>query len=458
MPHESSPRVTSLNGDEGNMQQKLQELMDMCTNLQQQHLLIEQQIQRGCSKHRGMDQGEDLIVIDTKTNNEKSTEKGSENTDEMANVLSTLGAANVLSSGGTTSTPTGVDTASESFPTTVIFTTASVTTPYTRKTRASRGIIIESSPPIPVNIPSISNEDKGKGIMTEPKQPSKEKVLEQMSAQLARELEAKIHAERELKMMIAELDRSNEMVAKYLSEYQQAEAELSHDEKLATKAERRKFYMSVLRSNAEWKSKDFKGMTFEQIKEKFIPVWKQMQDFVPMNSKLEKPSQEQQTKEPKELSEEELKKRMEIVPIEEFYIEALQVKYPIIDWEIYSEEQRKYWKIIRVGNHTEVYQIFEEMLKKIDREDLDRLWCLVKKTFSTTDPTEDKEKELWVELKRLYEPDPRDQLWALQKYMHDPLEWRLYDTCGVHHVSTRRGHKIFMLVEKDYPLKKDSQL
>ncbi|GJW98723.1 hypothetical protein Tco_0180531 [Tanacetum coccineum] len=94
------------------------------------------------------------------------------------------------------------------------------------------------------------------------------------------------------------------------------------------------------------------------------------------------------------------------------------------------------------------------MLKKFDREDLDRLWSLVKKTFSTIDPTEDKEKELWVELKRLYEPDPRHQLWALQKYMHDPLEWRLYDTCGVHHVSTKRGHEIFMLVEKDYPLTK----
>ncbi|GKE25454.1 hypothetical protein Tco_1440838 [Tanacetum coccineum] len=36
--------------------------------------------------------------------------------------------------------------------------------------------------------------------------------------------------------------------------------------------------------------------------------------------------------------------------------------------------------------------------------------------------------------------------------MHDPLTWRLYDICGVHHVSTDRGHDIFMLVEKDYPL------
>nr|GEV15417.1 hypothetical protein [Tanacetum cinerariifolium] len=94
------------------------------------------------------------------------------------------------------------------------------------------------------------------------------------------------------------------------------------------------------------------------------------------------------------------------------------------------------------------------MLKKFDREDLDRLWSLVKETCSTRVVTDEKEKELWVELKRLYEHDSRDPLWALQRYMHDPLVWRLYDTCGVHHVSTGRGHEIFMLVEKDYPLTK----
>ncbi|GKD56133.1 hypothetical protein Tco_1289520 [Tanacetum coccineum] len=101
------------------------------------------------------------------------------------------------------------------------------------------------------------------------------------------------------------------------------------------------------------------------------------------------------------------------VPAEEVYIEALQVKRPIIDWEVYGERQIKYWKIVRVGDHTEVYQLFEEMLRKFDREDLDKHWSLVKETFSTTDPIEDKEKMLWVELKRLYEPDPKDKLWAL---------------------------------------------
>ncbi|GKE87262.1 hypothetical protein Tco_1564737, partial [Tanacetum coccineum] len=68
------------------------------------------------------------------------------------------------------------------------------------------------------------------------------------------------------------------------------------------------------------------------------------------------------------------------------------------------------------------------MLKKFNRDDLDKLWSLVKERFSSTDPTDDKERTLWVELKRLY------------------------DKCGVHHVSTDGGHDIFMLVEKDYPL------
>ncbi|GKC13158.1 hypothetical protein Tco_1009940 [Tanacetum coccineum] len=95
-----------------------------------------------------------------------------------------------------------------------------------------------------------------------------------------------------------------------------------------------------------------------------------------------------------------------------------------------GERVKKKLVLPRVGNHTEVYQVFEDMLKRFDKDDLEKLWDLVKKKFSSTELTIDKEK----------------------RYMHDPLKWKLYDTCGVHHVSTERGHDIFMLVEKDYPL------
>ncbi|GKD65015.1 hypothetical protein Tco_1307123, partial [Tanacetum coccineum] len=84
-------------------------------------------------------------------------------------------------------------------------------------------------------------------------------------------------------------------------------------------------------------------------------------------------------------------------------------------------------------------------------EDLVKLWSLVKEKFNSTEPTEDKEIEIWVELKRLFKPDTYDELWKLQKHIHN-LTWRLYDSYGVHHVSTKEGIDIYMLIEKEYPL------
>nr|GEV22760.1 hypothetical protein [Tanacetum cinerariifolium] len=127
---------------------------------------------------------------------------------------------------------------------------------------------------------------------------------------------------------------------------------------------------------------------------------------------------------PKEMTEEDVQNMLEIIPVSEFKVEALQVKYPIIDWEIHTEGSRTYWKIIRVGGITEAYQNFKDTLKEFDREDLVALWNLVQEKFSSTVPNEDKEK----------------------------ASWKLYTDCGVHHVSLTRGHDIFMLTEKDYPL------
>nr|GFA30855.1 hypothetical protein [Tanacetum cinerariifolium] len=169
-------------------------------------------------------------------------------------------------------------------------------------------------------------------------------------------------------------------------------------------------------------------MSLEEIREKFIPVWKQIKDFVPMGSKEEgerfkrkglrlEQDSAKKVKTSEEVSKEDLKTMMQLVPVEEVYVEALQVKHPIIDWEVHTEGQRTYWKIIRLGGNTTA--------------------------------TSDKEKELWVKLKRLYEPDVEDQLWTqTQALMHDPVEWRLYDTCGVHHVLSR-DQEIFIKTKKN---------
>ncbi|GKB25319.1 hypothetical protein Tco_0864720 [Tanacetum coccineum] len=100
------------------------------------------------------------------------------------------------------------------------------------------------------------------------------------------------------------------------------------------------------------------------------------------------------------------------------------------------EGSRKYWKIIRV-----TYKSFKDMLKGFDKEDLVTLWSLVKERFRSAEPTEDMKKDLWVELKRLFEPDKDDVLWKLQRYMHDPLSWRLYGSCAVHYQKTASGRR-----------------
>ncbi|GJU53595.1 hypothetical protein Tco_1227309 [Tanacetum coccineum] len=55
-------------------------------------------------------------------------------------------------------------------------------------------------------------------------------------------------------------------------------------------------------------------------------------------------------------------------------------------------------------------RVFEDMLKNFDKEDLDKLWSLVKERFNSPGVTDDKEKELRVKLKRLFEPDDTDTL------------------------------------------------
>nr|GFA62579.1 hypothetical protein [Tanacetum cinerariifolium] len=84
-------------------------------------------------------------------------------------------------------------------------------------------------------------------------------------------------------------------------------------------------------------------------------------------------TQDTPTNDPKEMSEEDVKNMLEIVLITEFKVEALQVKYHLIDWEIHSEGSRSYWKIIRVDGIIQAYQSFEDMLKDFNREALDVL-------------------------------------------------------------------------------------
>nr|GEV96028.1 hypothetical protein [Tanacetum cinerariifolium] len=138
-----------------------------------------------------------------------------------------------------------------------------------------------------------------------------EKEDMRMNKHIARDAKvARIHAEEELQGMIDSLDKSNETTAKL----------------------------------------KMKGLNFEK------------EQVKKQKSSEEAPEIETSTKE-------KMKEMMQLVSVEDVYVQALQVKHPIIDWKVYTEE------------------------------------------------------------------------------------WKLYDLSGVHYL-TAKDKEIFMLVEKDYPLRK----
>ncbi|GJZ13786.1 hypothetical protein Tco_0549016 [Tanacetum coccineum] len=310
---------------------------------------------------------------------------------------------------------------------------------------------------------ATKRKDKGKAIMKEAEPVQKKTKLqleqerfgykealrlqEQLDEEERQRIARKLQAEERGKFSEVENARLLvEMINERKRLFAQQRAEQRRNKPM-TKAQQRTYMYNYIKNMGSHTLQQLKKLSFDEIKELFETTMKRVKDFVPMESdrlvpkispgnskrtaeielehegsKRKKTNEEKSAKEEKELSEEKLQKLMMIVQVEEIYVEALQFKYPIIDWE------------------------------KFNRDDLDKLWSLVKERFSSTDPTDDKERTLWVELKRLFEPNIDDIMWKLQRYMHDPLTWKLYDTCGVHHVSTDRGHDIFMLVEKDYPL------
>nr|GFD14954.1 hypothetical protein [Tanacetum cinerariifolium] len=79
---------------------------------------------------------------------------------------------------------------------------------------------------------------------------------------------------------------------------------------------------------------------------------------------------------------EELRRHLQIVPNDEddVYTEAtpLACKVPVVDYEIYTENNKPYYKIKRVDGSHQQYLSFLSMLRNFDREDLEVLWQLVK--------------------------------------------------------------------------------
>nr|GEU34014.1 hypothetical protein [Tanacetum cinerariifolium] len=172
-------------------------------------------------------------------------------------------------------------------------------------------------------------------------------------------------------------------------------------------AQTRKNMMIYLKNMSGFKMEFFKGMTYIEIRPIFEKHYNLIQDF------LEKEEEEVTVQEKDIKEEKELKRHLQIVASDDdddVYTEAtpLASKVPVVDYQIHHENNRPYYKIIRVDGTHKLFLSFITLLKNFDREDLEALLKLVK-------------------------------------------ERKLFKSCGVH-VITLTATQMFQLVKQKYPL------
>nr|GEV70238.1 putative ribonuclease H-like domain-containing protein [Tanacetum cinerariifolium] len=270
LPHESTSRFTSIAADEGTQELEINRLKARIKLLEDKDGGVAEQSEDNAPiKGRRLDEGEE------------AAERVSDDTEEMATIMTSMDAASILTSRGVQVVPSAAEVATASVSITV-----------------------------------------GKEKMVESDTPKMKKLQEQIDVQVARELEEE---------MARDSQRMNEQIAR------DAEIARIHVEEELSKEEAERFKRKGLRLKQE---------------------------------SVKKLKTSEEVKATEEVPEEKVKEMMQLVHVEEVYVESLQVKHLIIDWKVHTEGQRSYWKIIRLGGSSASYQFFVDMLKHFDREDL----------------------------------------------------------------------------------------
>nr|GEV12203.1 hypothetical protein [Tanacetum cinerariifolium] len=232
------------------------------------------------------------------------------------------------------------------------------------------------------------SKDKGKGIMVHEPKPLKKKTQIEQEEAYARELEAELNNNIDWDEVLDEVKRK-EKEDNAVMRYQALKR------KPQTKAQPRKNMMIYLKNMVGFKMDYFRGMSYDDIRPIFEKYFNSNVAFLEKTKEqmdeedskaLKRISESQENKAAKrqKLDEEvkELRRHLQIVPNNEddVYTKAtpLSLKVPIVDYEIYTEHNKPYYKIKRTDGSHQLYLSFLSILRNFDREDLEALWTLVK--------------------------------------------------------------------------------
>ncbi|GJX81694.1 hypothetical protein Tco_0331175 [Tanacetum coccineum] len=357
-----------------------------------------------------------------------------------------------------------------------VTTAATTVTPASTRPKAKGIVFHDQEEQAPASTPIVSSsqssqiKDKGKGIMVEEpkKMQKKDQVL--FDKQEALRLQAQFDEEDKIARKKEEVNAAliaqwNDIQDKVETDYelaqrlqQEEQEELTIEEKSKlfvqlldkrrkhfeakraeekrnrppTKGQQRSIMCTYLKNMAGWKPKDLKNKSFVTIQDLFDKAMKRVNTFVDMDTELLESGEldekvEAKVDDAKEA--EELKQSLEIVPDDgdDITVDAtpLSVKIPIVNYKIHQEGKKRFFQIISVDGNSQI--------------------------FKKTEPVNYMDTFLHLSLKTMFEHHVEDGVWKNQQGLVKVLNWKIFDSCGVHYV-TMQSISYYLLVEKMYPL------
>ncbi|GJR19048.1 hypothetical protein Tco_0967575 [Tanacetum coccineum] len=265
-----------------------------------------------------------------------------------------------------------------------------------------------------------------------------------------------------------------------------------------TQSQLKTYMMNYLKNQGSWKLNQLRKLSFEEVKEEFDKLVKQIESFAPISFEATKASlkrfgEELQTKAPKRLKEEKDdevkddestkksgKRRKQMARkgmntnVDENDSEdsdkvdeqeetntgtetpinpvPVAMKTPsVATYKIIKQGEKGVYQIVREDGTDIVYINFGAMLKSISRDDLTELYRIVMNRYGLDGPEDKLEKGFWKCLRIMFEePLSTDSIWS-ELGQQKIISWRYYDTCRVHCL-TLESMDVYMLSERKYPL------
>nr|GEX80664.1 hypothetical protein [Tanacetum cinerariifolium] len=209
---------------------------------------------------------------------------------------------------------------------------------------------------------------QGEGIIAKI-DPDKDVILEEVDAAKDAEVEKNADVQRRLEESQAQvyhidLEHANKVLSQ--REGKQDNAVLRHQElkrKSQTEAQAKKNMMVYLKKLASFRIDFFRGMSYDDIR----PIFEK---YFNSNQAIKKQKLDEEV--------EELKKHLQIIPNDEddVYTKAtpLALKVSVVDYQIHTENNKPYYKIIRADGSHQLFLSFLSLLRNFNRKDLEMLW------------------------------------------------------------------------------------